>query len=463
MLRHRTTAGAKPLNIMIVGLGKVGVTLVEQLSKEGNIITIIDKDPQLVNEVVNVYDVMGYNGNGASYGVLKEADIDSMDLFIAVTESDELNLLCCTVAKKMSDCATIARVRDPDYSRDITHLRERLGLAMIINPEFETASETARILNLPSALEVNSFAHGEAEMIKFRICAKSPLVGKSISDYSSSHNDPLLFCAIERDEEVTIASGDYVFADGDIVSFVAPRRSSREMLQHLGLSSRQVHDCLIVGGGESAFYLADQLSHAGVKVSLIEKDKARCDELSLALDDCIIVNGDGTDEELLREEGLESVEAFVPLTNVDEENILLTLHARQVSEAKVITKINRFAFKDVIDSLDLGSVVYPRYITSEAIIAYARARRASIDSNIETLYHMFDHRVEAIEFHIRNDSEITGTPIRELSLKKNVLVTFISRNGSLIFPSGDDTIEIGDTVMVVTTNSGYRDILDILN
>lgn len=458
------TTNTQPLNIMIVGCGKVGITLIDQLSKEGNEITIIDKDPSIINEVTNIYDIMGYQGNGASYGVLKSANIDDMDLFIAVTESDELNLLCCTVAKRISDCSTIARVRDPDYSKEISNLRERLGLAMIINPDYEAASEIARILSLPTALEVNPFSHGEARMIKFRIHSDSALDGMTISDFSKKHNDPIIFCAIEREGKVSIASGNFRFAVGDIVSFVAPRKSSRAILTHLGLASKQVHDCMIIGGGESSFYLANLLSNAGVKVCIIERNLERCEQLSILLKDtCMIIHGDGTDSDLLTEEGAETVEAFVPMTGMDEENILLTLHAKHISSAKVVTKINHFSFKDVIDSLDLGSVIYPRYITAEAIIAYARAKRASIDSNIETLFHMYDHRVEAIEFHIRNDSKIVGIPIMNLSLKNDVLITNINHNGELIFPNGSDIIEIGDTVMIVTTHTGFKDILDILN
>ena len=230
----------------------------------------------------------------------------------------------------------------------------------------------------------------------------------------------------------------------------------------LGFNTRQVKNTMIIGGGNSAQYLADKLLHSGVSVKIIEKDRARCEELSLLLPKAIIINGDGTDEELLKEEGIHSAESFVPLTGIDEENIMLTLFARQVSNAKVVTKINHITFKDVINNLDLGSVIYPRYITSEAIIAYARAKKNSLGSNIETLYHMFDSRVEAIEFRVQNESKVTNTPLMELSLKKNLLITFINRNGSILIPSGQDCIKVGDTVMIVTTHTGFNDILDIL-
>ena len=450
------------LNIIIVGIGKVGGTLVEQLSKEGNDITIIDKNSAAVQAMSGLYDVMGVVGNGASYSVQMEAGIENCDLFIAVTESDELNLLCCTVAKRVSNCSAIARVRTPDYSKEVGYLREKLGLTMIINPDLESAKEVARILYLPSTLEVNSFAHGQAEMVKFKIPEGNILANLPISQLGKAISHKVLICAVERDGEVYIPSGNFVMEEGDIISYVANRKVAKQFLNALGFNTRQVKNTMIIGGGTSAQYLADKLIHSGVSVKIIEKDRARCEELSLLLPKAIIINGDGTDEELLKEEGIQSAESFVPLTGIDEENIMLTLFARQVSNAKVVTKINHITFKDVINNLDLGSVIYPRYITSEAIIAYARAKKNSLGSNIETLYHMFDSRVEAIEFRVQNASKVTNTPLMELSLKKNLLITFINRNGSIIIPSGQDSIKVGDTVMIVTTHTGFNDILDIL-
>lgn len=460
--KKRDTSDRAPLNVMIVGAGKVGSTLVEQLTLEGNNVTLIDESAGKISNLTNLYDVMGFVGNGASYSLLAEAGIAETDLLIAVTGSDELNLLCCTLAGRVGNCATIARVRKPDYSSEVHYLRDRLGLTMIINPELEAAAEIARILYLPSALEVGSFAHGEAQMIKFLIPEGSPLNGKSVSDFARSHNEQMLFCAVERENEVSIPNGSFVFHSGDIVSFVAPRQSGRKCLNAVGIKTSQVKDCMIIGGGDATYYLASHLLSVGIDVKIIERDRAKCEELSLSLPDAVIICGDGTDPALLKEEGIDCTEAFVPLTGIDEENIILTLHAAKSSDAKVITKINRLSFPEVVSSLNLGSVIYPRYITSEAIIAYARARRASVGSNIETLYHMFDQRVEAIEFLVHDRPEITNIPIRSLSLKDNLMITFINRNGRIIFPNGDDTIEPGDTVMIVTRHSGFNDISDIL-
>ena len=452
----------KGLKIIIVGCGKVGSTLVEQLVLEGHDITVIDKDIEKVAELTNLYDIMGLEGNGASYSVQIEAGIENTDLLIAVTGSDELNLLCCTIAKQVGNCAAIARVRTPDYSKEIGYLREKLGLAMIINPEMEAALEIARILYLPTALEISPFAHGQAELIQFKIPEGNLLDGLTLAQLSSKVPDKVLVCAIERDGKVEIPSGMSVMKAGDVISFVAQRITVKNFMHNISVKSTKVKNTMIIGGGKSTYYLASRLLSMGISVKIIERDRKRCEELSVLLPKAIIINGDGTDAELLKEEGIDSIESFVPLTGMDEENIMLTLHARQLSDAKVITKINRLSFKNVIAELNLGSVIYPRLITSESIIAYVRARRASIDSNIETLYHLFDGRVEAIEFSIDETSTVTDIPLMNLKLKEHVLVAFINRNGRIILPSGQDCIRVGDTVMIVTTRNGFDEIEDIL-
>ncbi len=451
----RNTTAKKGLRIIIVGCGKVGLTLTEQLAKEGHDITLIDKNAQKLQATASMYDVMGVVGNGASYSVQEEAGIASANLIIAVTDSDELNLLCCTIAKRVGNCAAIARVRTPDYSQ-----------------------EAARILYMPTALEVNSFAHGQAELVKFKIPKCNRLDGMTIAALGKEMNVPYVICVIERGGYVHIPTGRFVMHAEDTISFVASRKSTKIFLEHIGFKTNQVKDTMIIGGGSAAYYLADQLIRSGISVKIIENSRERCEELSILLPKAVIINGDGTDEELLKEEGISEVESFVPLTGIDEENIMLTLHAKQVSNAKVITKINRITFKNVINSLDLGSVIYPKYITSEAIIAYVRAKndsresldsaegvsanQAESDSNIETLYHMFDHRVEAIEFRVTKSSDVTGIPLADLRLKDEILISFINRNGTIIIPSGQDCILEGDTVMIVTTHTGFTDIQDIL-
>lgn len=450
------------LKIIIVGCGKVGANLVDQLSKEGHDITVIDKKAEKIQDITNTYDVMGLVGNGASYSTQMEAGIEETDLIIAVTDSDELNLLCCTVAKRVGKCAAIARVRTPDYSEETGYLREQLGLALIINPELEAAREVARILYLPTALEVNSFAHGQAELVKFKVPEGNLLNGLSLAYLGKNITNDILICAVERNGEVYMPNGDFVLHSGDVVSFVSERHIARDFLKQIGLATRQVKDTMIIGASKAAYYLAKELLNMGISVKIIEKEKENCESLSVKLPKAIIINGDGTDPDILKEEGIETVQSFIPLTGIDEENIMLTLYAKQVSKAKVVTKINRVNYKQVINNLDLGSLVYPKYITSEAIIAYVRAKKNSMGSNIETLYHMFDSRIEAIEFIVEENSKVSGVPIKDLKLKKDVLISFINHNGHIIIPTGNDEIEDGDTVMIVTKNTGFTGIDDIV-
>ena len=466
MFKQKNTV-EQGLKIIIVGCGKVGQTLVDKLTKEGHDITLIDNNPQMIQELTNLYDVMGIVGNGASYSVQMEAGIEEANLIIAVTDSDELNLLCCTVAKRVGNCSAIARVRTPDYSNDSGYLRDQLGLAMIINPELEAAREAARILYLPTALEVSTFAHGQAEMIKIKVPDGNQLDGMTIVDLGrtlgKSIADNVLICAVERNGDIHIPSGNFRIQKDDLISFVASRAIAKVFLEKIGFKTHAVKNTMIIGGGRSAYYLASLLLNMGISVKIIDKDPKRCEELSILLPKAVIINGDGTSEELLKEEGIEYAESFVPLTGIDEENILLTLYAKRTSQAKVITKINRITFNDVVDGLDLGSVIYPKFIASEAIIAYVRAKKDSMNSNIETLYHMFDSRVEAIEFRVENESKVTNIPLMNLNLKKGLLISFINRNGSIIIPNGQDSIQVGDTVMIVTTHTGFNSIQDILD
>ena len=462
MFEKEDVPSTQGLKIIIIGCGKVGRTLVEQLSQEGHDITIIDKNRERISQLANLYDVMGLVGNGASYNIQKEAGIGNADLIIAVTGSDELNLLCCTIATQVGNCAAIARVRTPDYSQEADYLREKLGLALIINPEYEAARDMARIRYLPSSLEVTEFAHGQAELIKYAIPENSPMDGIAIKDLGHKLKANILIGAIERDNDVFIPSGDFILKKGDKLSFVGAHKQAKEFFSHLGLNSHSVKNTMIIGGGKAAYYLAKELLSHGIRVKIIENDFNRCEELSILLPEAIIINGDATDQTLLREEGIETTQSFVPLTGIDEENIMLTLYAKQVSNAKVITKINRITFTNVINSLDLGSVIYPKYITSEAIIAYVRAKKASMHSNIETLYHMYDSRVEAIEFFVSEKSAVTDVPLKDLTLKDNLLLCFINRNGRIIIPSGNDSIQKNDTVMIITKHTGFNQIQDIL-
>lgn len=449
------------LSIIIVGCGAVGKTLVEQLNAENHDITVIDTNPDVIAEITNQYDVMGICGNGASFSVQKEAGIKEADLIIAVTRSDELNLLCCTVASRVGNCAAIARVRNPEYSHELEHIKGKLGLAMIINPESEASLEMYRLLCLPTALEVSAFAGGKMELVKIRVPKGNKLDGISVAEIGKIV-DNVLISAVERRNEIFIPKGNFKLEAGDAISFIAPTKYVSSFLSAVGFKSHKVKNAMIIGGGEAGYYLAKRLINADINVKLIEKDKSVCDDLATRLPKAVIINGDGVDEDLLIEEGIKTTEAFIPLTGSDEENILLSLYAKQNSTAKLITKVTRISFKDAINSLDLGSIVYPKYITSEAIIAYVRAKSENVGSNIESLFHIFDQRVEAIQFKVEKDSKVTNTPLKDLPLKNNLLVCSISRNGKIFIPSGGDKILAGDSVIIVTSHKGLKDISSIV-
>ena len=449
------------MKIIIIGCGKVGSTLAEELCEEDHELTVIDKNPQKIRQICESIDIMGSCGNGASIQILSEAGVEEADILIAVTGSDELNLLCCQIAKKVSQCHTIARVRNPVYHREIHFLRKKLGISMIINPEFAAAMEISRLLRFPSAIKRDTFSKGRVELLKFKLLPEFKLSGLSVADIMDKLRCDILICGVEREGHVFIPSGDFVLEDLDLVSIIASPKNSNLFFKKIGVQTHQVRNALIVGGGTLGYYLAAALSDMRIRVSLIETDRARCEELSELLPSVTVINGDGTDKKLLMEEGLPNAEAFVTLTNLDEENILLSLFAKKVSRAKLVTKVNRLAFDDIVDGLDLGSVVHPKYLTADYILQYVRAMSNSIGSNVETLYHILDGQAEALEFAVRDHSSVTGIPLSELKLKDNLLIACINRGGTVHIPRGQDVIQPGDSVVVVTTARGLKDLTDI--
>ena len=450
------------MRIIIVGCGKVGRTITEQLSLEGHDIAVIDSNSTVIHDVTNNFDVMGVVGNGASYTVQKEAGIEETDMLIAVTHSDELNLLCCLIAKKAGNCSTIARVRNPLYSSEINFIKEELGLSMTINPEQAAATEIARILRFPSAIEIDTFAKGRVELLKFIIEEDSVLDNCSLIDVAKKIKSDVLVCAVERGEEVIIPNGSFVLKKKDTISIVASASNARDFFKKIGVETHQVKNAMIVGGGKIAYYLSEQLISSGIDVKIVEKDKERCEELSELLPKAVIINGDATNQDVLLEEGISHCESFVSLTGIDEGNIFLSLFAKGNSKAKIITKINRISFDEIINTFQLGSLIYPKFITAEYIIRYVRAMQNSFGSNnVETLYRIIENKVEAMEFRIREKTAVVGVPLEELAMKDNILIACINHNGKAAIPNGKSQIEVGDTVIIVTTQKSLQDINDI--
>ena len=454
------------MKIIVVGCGKVGSALAAQLSEEGHDVSVVDKNPQVVNEVSSNYDVMGVVGNGGSFSVQKELGVEDADLLIAASDSDELNLLCCLIAKKAGGCSTIARVRNPIYNSEIGFIRDELGLSMTVNPEYAAAMEASRLLKFPSAIKIDTFARGHVELLKFAVPANSPLDGHTLAEISATIKGDVLVCAVEQGtgHDVTIPGGDFRLQAGDTISIVTGTHSARSFMEKVGLKSRSVANCMIIGGGTIGYYLARTLLDSHIAVTIIDKDPERCRILSEDLPEANVICGDAANQNVLLEEGIENCESFVSLTGMDEENIFLSLYARKASakDIKLVTKINRINYDDIIDEMNLGSILNPQHIAAEYIVRYVRAMANSIGSNVETLYNIIENKAEALEFLIQLGAPVIGIPLIDLPIKKGVLIACIYRNRQIIIPNGQSTIEVDDRVIVVTTHMGFQDIRDIL-
>lgn len=450
------------MNIIVVGIGKVGYTVAEQLSSEMHDVTIVDTNRNVVQETMNDLDVQGICGNGASRNVLVEAGIEECDLLIAITGSDETNLLCCLLARKLGANGTIARVRTPEYNEDIRLIKDSLGLTMAVNPEREAADEIFRILRFPSAKNIDTFAKGKIDLVSFVATKKCSLCGNAIKDSFAHMKAKVLICAIERGKNVFIPNGDTVILENDTVALLAAPEETSAFFREVNIQVNGVESVMIIGGGRLGHYLAVELARHKIKTTIIEQKKDVAENLSFLLPNANVICGDGTNRSLLIEEGLLDTDAVCSLTGIDEENILLSLYTKNISpETKTITKINRIAFQEVIRSLDLGSVIYPKYITANLILKHVRARNNNIGNNLENLYRIIDNKVEALEFLVSEDNEMIGKTLEELTLRDNVLIGCISRKGRVFIPHGKDSIKAGDTVIVVTTISGLTNLDDI--
>ncbi len=450
------------MNIIIVGCGQVGQTLAEQLIEGGHNITVIDTVYENVKSLTDKVDAMGIVGNGASHTTLSEADINRADLLIAVTNSDELNLLCCIVAKKTSNCKAIARVRNHEYYSEASFLKNELGLAMVINPEYAAAEEIARVLRFPLAISIETFGKGRVELLKFKLPEDNTIVGMSVKDVMMKYKSSILFATVERGDDAYIAKGDFVFEKRDIISIIASPECAQEFFSRIGYKTEAVKSAIIVGAGETTKYLAEIFKRSHLDMKLIEKNRDVCERVSEEFPHIDIINGDPSNQEVLLEEGIENAGAFLALSDDDENNILLSLAAKARTKGKVVTKIKRVDYDDVIERLDLDSVIYPKNIVSDMILRYVRATKNTLGSNMETLYNVIKGEVEASEFVIRKSSEIVGIPLMDLKFKPDVLVAAILRDTKVIIPRGHDTIEIGDSVVIVSKVTGLHDVTDIL-
>lgn len=450
------------MRIVVIGIGKVGATAAEYLAREGHEVVVVDQDPKVVEWITNRYDVLGVVGNGASVEIQKEAGINRAELVMALTSSDELNILCCIIAQKSGAAHVIARVRNTDYFKQMSFFQEELGLSMAVNPEMEAANSISRMLRFPSAAKLEVFAKGRLEMAEVTLPRDTFLDGVSLRDLPGKLGAQVLVCAVQRNNEVIIPTGNFVLQAGDHINVSAAHEDMRSFFRKLGIYRDAVRSVLIVGGGRVAYYLALQLLRLGIRVKIVEKDEKACERLSDLLPKAEVLHGDGTDQEVLLEERIGSADACVALTGVDEENIVISMFAGTQNVRKIITKVDNPNLMNILYSVGLESVVSPRSVTGDRILRYARALANSRGSSILTLYRLLDGRMEALEFEVGERAPFIRKTLQELKFREGVLIAGIVRDGKLIHPQGSDYMLPGDRVTVVTTLSGLQDLGDTL-
>ena len=451
------------MKIIVLGAGKVGKTLIKHMSNEDHDIIVVDQNATKVEEVVNQYDVIGVVGNGGSYDILMEAGAEDANLIICVTASDELNILAGLMAKKMGTRHTIARVRNPDYSSQRDFMRNQLGFSMIVNPELEAASEIRRVLSFPSAVKVDTFSRGKVELAEFFVEDHSRLNGVELNQLHKITKTNILVCAVSHNEDVIIPDGNYAIKPGDHLYITGTHRDLSKFCLDIGVITSRIKNVIIIGGGKIAYYLSKQLSTQGIKVKIIEKDKNRCQVLAEKLPYVTIIHGDGSDDELLNEEGIENTDAVLALTGLDEENIVLSLSAKSLYHKKTIAKVTRMNYTGLSDVLKVDSIVAPKKIVASQIIRYVRAKmNKDHDSAVKTLYKIVDGEVEAVEFKVTEHFKFLHKTINEMKIKEHVLVAAIIRKNEVIVPKGNTAMELNDYVIIVSRGEIMKSLNDML-
>lgn len=452
------------MRILIVGDGKVGHTLAAELLREGHDITIIDQNESVIHKTEDTLDVMCILGNGANAATLLEAEVDRADILIAATASDEINMLCCLIGKKLGAKFTIARIRDPEYNESLSMLQHELGLDMTINPERATAQEISRILRYPFASNIEPFAKGRVELVEFLAREEDIICGKPLKELTARHSDlpKVLYCAVEREGEVVIPGGDFIIHPGDRVHVAGDTVTVTQFFRHIGRSAKPVKQVMLLGGGRISYYLAKMVEKMNMHVSMFEINPEKAKLLSEQLPHADIIEGDGTDQDLLEQENLAGMDAFIALSDRDEENLMTGLYAKIQGVPKVIVKSNRYAYKDVITNLGLDTQVSPRIITCNTLLRYVRARVNARGTTVEKLYRLVDGKAEALEFIAKKGDPYIGIPLKKLSVRKGTLVAIILHKGKVIVPFGDDVIEAGDNVVIMSTDSGISDLNEVI-
>lgn len=449
------------MKIIVVGGGKVGEFLCQELSDEENDIILIEKDPKTLHRVFSSNDIQAVEGNGASLEVLKEVGVKETDVFISVTESDETNIISAMIAKKLGARYTIARVRNPEYNSDREFVRETLGIYTMINPEEEAASLIYRSIKYPKALNVEEFADAKVNIVELIIRRGSPMENMSLKSFK--HRYPqLLICIVERDEESFIPSGDTVLESEDRIHVTGAHRSLTDLYKIIGDDLKPLQNVMIIGGGTIAYYLTSKLLKAGKHVKIIEADEKRANELAASFAEAVVIHADGTDESILEEEGIDQTDVCVALTGIDEENAILSMVAKSKGAVKTVTKINRTAMLRLIDRFDLDTIITPKRVIADKIIRFVRSLANTNGSTIENMHKLANRSVESIQFKVSEHFSGLRTPLSDLQIKSGILIAIIIRNHQIIYPTGSDQIRAGDRVIIITKRKNLNDLEDIL-
>lgn len=447
------------MNIIIAGCGNIGVSVLESLVAEGHNVTVIDKDPKIIETASTAYDTMGVVGNAADSDALQEAGIGSCDLFVSVTGSDEFNMLSCYLAKRLGAAHTIARIRTPEYNdHSLGIIKNELSLDMSINPELQSAMEFFNFLKLPGVLNIETFANRRMEMVEIPI---KDDIQFSLVELRKMIKESFLICAIERDGNIIIPDGRSVIKKGDRIRLTSSPFNVQKLLKHFGVETKQAKNVMIIGAGQTSYYLAKMLLESGHNVKIIERDYDMCQKFSEQLPKAVVINGDVLDHDLLNEEGLPSMDGFVALTDSDEENLLLSFFALSNCVRKVIASVNRPQLATMAEDLGLESIISSKRLISDIITRYARALENSKGSNVEKLYKIIDGKAEALEFKVNDDFKELDKPIKEMKLKKNVLIAGIIRGKQGIIPTGDDCFKPDDKVVIIAAGIKMNDLSDI--
>lgn len=447
------------MKIVIVGGGKIGFSLAEELANEDHDITVVDNDKEKVKFISDTLDVMTLCGNGAAIATQREANVDDSDLLISVTAQDELNLLACIVARKLGCKNTIARVRSREYAEQLYVLKSELGLSMAINPELLAAKEIYRLLQIPAFIKRDTFAEGKAEIVELSIGEGSPLNGLRLADMPSKIKVRVLVCAVIRSERIFIPDGSFELREGDKIYVTAPASTLVELTHELKLRSKKSKNVLIVGGGRIAEYLVHMLRKSASSIKLIEKDRKRCEYLAEKFPELNVICSDGSSQSVLKMHNIQHMDAVLPLTNMDEENIIIGMFARKVGVPQLLTKINRSEYGEILGDRGADSLISPKHISAHAILRYVRAMENTGGSAVLTIHRLADGSAEALEFAVTSATKHLGETLSDIKLKPGILVACINHMGQIIIPGGNDTLSAGDTVVVVTTAG--RDIIDL--